>query len=133
MDHGLRKYAHALLRIGAGLWLVEHGLQKEFGPIGVLELAGGTLLVAGLFTRPVALVLMVETLVLSVVAHASQGRWPWPLQSDVELGLLAALVLASVAATGAGPFSVDELIHSLRRERRRSETNDRRNPYAVSL
>lgn len=132
MDHGIGRYAHALLRVGVGLWLVEHGLQKEFDSPAFIELIGGVLLVAGLFTRPSALVLMVETLAMALVAHASHGRWP--LETDVELGLLAGLALASVAATGAGPFSVDELMHNtLRRERRKSETHDRRNPYAVSL
>ena len=62
---------HVVLRVGAGLLFIQHGLQKLFGLLGgrvaamdsllglagVLELAGGTLLVLGLLTRPVAFVL----------------------------------------------------------------------------
>src|SRR5687768_18461621 len=75
--------ALAILRVGAGLLFMQHGLQKLFGLLGgfggtpgataplaslmgvagVLELVGGVMLVAGLFVRPVALILAAEMIV----------------------------------------------------------------------
>ena len=124
---------HALLRIGAGFLFLEHGLQKLFGlfggfggtpgataPLfsqmglaGVLEVAGGLLLIAGLFTRPVALVLVVEMLAAYAIAHLPKGGWP--IENGGELSLLYALVFAFLAIHGAGPLSVDAARTAARR------------------
>jgi putative oxidoreductase len=117
--------AHALLRIGAGLLFMQHGLQKLFGMFGgmggnggtvalmsqmglagVLETFGGLLIVIGLLTRPVALVLMLEMLAAFFIAHLPRGGAP--IQNGGELPLLFALVFAFLATNGAGPYSVDQ-------------------------
>ena len=116
---GLAANAHALLRIGAGLLFLQHGLQKLFGLLGgtqvplasmlgaagIIELVGATLLVLGLWTRPVALVLAGEMLAAFVIAHLPRGGWP--IQNGGELPLLYVLVFLFLAAAGAGPASVD--------------------------
>jgi putative oxidoreductase len=116
---------YALLRAGAGLLFMQHGLQKLFGyfggfggnpggtaPLmslmglaGVLEFGGGLLLILGLFVRPVALVLFVEMLCAFGMAHLPKGGWP--IENGGELSLLYALVFAFLATHGAGPMSVD--------------------------
>ena len=80
MSAHLGRWAHAVLRIAAGVLFIEHGLQKlfgffggvqgatvplmsMFGAAGILEFVGGLLLILGLFTRPVAAILIVEMLV----------------------------------------------------------------------
>src|SRR5690606_30792385 len=87
--------AHGILRIVAGLLFMQHGVQKLFGWLGgfgpdggtaplasmfglagVLETFGGLLIVLGLFTRPVAVILVVEMLSAYVIAHLPQGFWP---------------------------------------------------------
>jgi putative oxidoreductase len=123
----LARPAHALLRIGVGLLFLQHGLQKMFGLLGgfgeapgataplaslmgvagVLEVAGGVLLALGLWTRPVAFVLLGQMLVAFLIAHLPRGGWP--IQNGGELPLLFALVFAFLAAAGAGPVSVDAL------------------------
>src|SRR5688500_2118284 len=115
--------AIAVLRIGAGLLFMQHGLQKLFGLLGgfggtpgataplislmglagVLEFAGGLLLVLGLFVRPVALILALEMIVAYVQAHLPNGGFP--VQNGGELALLYALVFLFLAARGAGPLS----------------------------
>ena len=109
----------ALLRIGAGLLFMQHGAQKLFGWLGgnqvelvsqiglagVLEFFGGLLMVLGLFTRPVAVVLVLEMLWAYFQAHMPRGGAP--IQNGGELALLYGLVFAFFAAFGAGPFSVD--------------------------
>ncbi|MFL5492875.1 MAG: DoxX family protein [Gemmatimonadales bacterium] len=117
-------WLHALLRIGAGLLYMEHGLQKLFGMFGgmgpsggtvplvslmglagVLESGGGLLLVLGLFTRPVAAVLVLEMLYAFATVHLPQGGAP--IQNHGELPLLYALIWAFLAGNGAGPASLD--------------------------
>jgi putative oxidoreductase len=117
--------ALAILRVGAGLLFMQHGLQKLFGLLGgfggtpggtaplaslmglagVLELVGGVMLVAGLFVRPVALILAAEMVVAYFYSHMPQGGFP--IQNGGELALLYALVFGFLAARGAGPVSVD--------------------------
>lgn len=117
--------AHALVRIGAGILFMQHGLQKLFGMFGgfggtpgataplmsqmglagVLETFGGLLIVLGLLTRPVALVLMLEMIAAYFIAHLPQGGWP--IENGGELALLFALVFAFLATHGAGPYSLD--------------------------
>src|SRR5438552_3673635 len=98
---------HALLRIGAGLLFMEHGMQKLFGmfgmhPVhlyslmglaGVLEFGGGLLIALGLLTRPVAFLLAGEMVAAFFMAHFSVHN-PVPLQNKGELALLYALVWA---------------------------------------
>ena len=111
--------AHVVLRIGAGLLFLQHGLSKVFGLLGgtaqplaslfgvagLMELIGGILIIIGFLTRPVAAVLMLEMLV-AYATHMSQG--PWPIQNDGEEALLYALIFAFFAANGAGPASIDK-------------------------
>jgi putative oxidoreductase len=117
--------ALAILRIGAGLLFMQHGLQKLFGlfggfggtpgataPLaslmgvaGVLELVGGLLVILGLFVRPVALILAGEMIVAYVRSHLPQGGIP--IENGGELALLYALIFVFLAARGAGPVSVD--------------------------
>jgi putative oxidoreductase len=112
----------AVLRIGAGLMFMQHGVQKLFGWLGgmggqsaellsqmwvagVLETFGGLLIVLGLFTRPVALLLVLEMLAAYFIAHASRGLLP--IQNGGELALLYAFIYLFFSAHGAGPFSLD--------------------------
>jgi putative oxidoreductase len=128
----VRSATHTLLRVGAALLFIEHGLQKLFGlaggfgapgataPLasmmgvaGVLEFGGGLLLILGLLTRPVALLLTAEMIVAFTIAHLPRGGWA--VQNQGELALLYALIFAFLAAHGAGPLSIDELLRSRRR------------------
>ena len=111
--------AHALLRVGAGLLFLQHGVQKLFGffggqtvPLasqlgiaGVLEVVGGVLIVVGLFTRPVAAILALQMLAATVIAHLPRGGAP--IQNGAELPLLYALIFIFLAASGPGAFSAD--------------------------
>jgi putative oxidoreductase len=157
MSSDLGRGAHALLRIAAGLLFLQHGLQKLFGAFGgiqgstvplmsqlgvagILEFAGGLFLIVGLFTRPVAGLLIAEMIAAYFIAHAPQARWP--IQNQGELALLYASVFTFLAANGAGPLSVDEALPAHRAgDRRRTEVRrhvedrrhmaDRRRPVAA--
>jgi putative oxidoreductase len=116
---GLAPAAHALLRIGAGLLFLQHGLQKLFGLLGgtavpldsmmgvagLIEMAAGVLLVLGLWTRPVAFVVACEMVAAFVIAHLPRGGWP--VENGGEVPLLYLLIFLFLAAAGAGPAGID--------------------------
>ncbi len=125
--------ALSLLRIVAGFAFSLHGFQKLFGVFGgvggggaaaafpsliwiagVLETFGGLLVVAGLFTRPVALVLSGQMAVAYFMVHSPRGFWP--ILNGGELAVLYCFIFLYLAVAGPGTVSLDRLL------RRRSVT-----------
>jgi putative oxidoreductase len=121
----LTGWALSLLRIVAALLFIEHGTQKYLGfPVpfpmgqiqlvsllgvaGILELVGGTLLLLGLFTRPVALLLSGEMAVAYFMMHAPQSFYP--IANGGEAAILFCFVFLLVAAAGPGPWAIENLI-----------------------
>lgn len=112
----------SILRIVAALLFLEHGTQKLFGfppPMNgtgpaaftliwfaaVLEFVGGLLLLAGLFTRPVAFILSGEMAFAYWIAHAP--RSPFPVLNGGDGAILYCFVFLYLAAAGGGGWSVD--------------------------
>ena len=77
------------------------------GVAGMLELVGGTLLVLGLFTRPVAFILSGMMAVAYFQFHAPGGFWP-SMNGGVP-AVLYCFVLLYFSAAGSGPWSLDAL------------------------
>ena len=119
----------SVLRIVAALLFIEHGTQKLFGfpappasglpaafALGwyaaILEFAGGLLLLAGLFTRPVAFVLSGEMAFAYWLAHAPRG--PFPVLNGGDAAILYCFVFLYIAAAGGGAWSLDRAM--LRRD-----------------
>jgi putative oxidoreductase len=115
----------SVVRIVAALLLIEHGTQKLFGfpapPAGgfpatfsliwvaaVLELAGGLLLLVGLFTRPVAFLLSGELAFAYWIAHAP--RSPFPVLNGGDAAILYCFIFLYIAAAGGGAWSADRLM-----------------------
>jgi putative oxidoreductase len=128
--------ALTLLRIMAGLLLMQHGLQKLFGWFGgidgsgatvqltsqlglagVLETFGGALVALGLLTRPVAFLLAGEMAVVYFQAHFPHGFFP--IMNRGEPPVLFCFIFLAFAAIGGGPYSIDALIRSSRGDRAR--------------
>jgi putative oxidoreductase len=127
----------SVLRLVAGFLFLQHGVQKLFGVLlptppagapqahgtfsllslvgvaGVLEFAGGILLILGLFTRPVALILSGMMAVAYFMQHAPGGFWP--IINRGELAALYSFLFLYLAAAGGGEWSLDRW---LRRDRR---------------
>jgi putative oxidoreductase len=114
--------ALAVLRIVTALIFMLHGTQKLFGfpappasglpPLlslfgigAILELAGGLLLLIGLFTRPVAFLLAGEMAVAYWMFHAPQSLFPVLNQGDAAI--LYCFVFLLFVFTGPGSWSVD--------------------------
>ncbi|HMH83454.1 MAG TPA: DoxX family protein [Gemmatimonadales bacterium] len=75
------------------------------GIAGLLESVGGLLLLAGLFTRPVAFILSGEMAVAYFIGHAPQGFWP--VLNQGHPAILFCFVWLYLSAAGAGPWSLD--------------------------
>jgi putative oxidoreductase len=110
-----------LLRIVTALLLLQHGTAKLFGfphvamfdnvqllsllgIAGVLELAGGLLLLLGICTRPVAFILSGEMAFAYFLAHARKSFFP--ILNQGELAVLYCFVLLYFALAGGGAWSL---------------------------
>ena len=118
----LAPYLLSALRIAAAFTFVEHGTQKLFampggaraplaslmGLAGILETAGGSLMLLGALTRPVAFILAGEMAYAYFTVHAPQGTWP--IQNQGELAVLYCFLWLYLSAAGPGPISIDRVM-----------------------
>jgi len=80
-------------------------LASQMGVGAVLEVAGGILLLLGLFTRPVAFVLAGEMAVAYFQFHFPRGFWP--IANGGVDAVLYCFLWLYFSAAGAGPLSLD--------------------------
>ena len=122
------------LRVSTGLTLAAHGYQKVFtyGIAGVtggfsamgipmatvaapfvsyLELLGGVLIAIGFLTRPMALLLMFNMFVASILVHLKDGFFG---PKGAEFTLLLAVNFLALTIMGAGSYAVDSAIGNKR-------------------
>jgi putative oxidoreductase len=112
----------SILRIVAGVLLLEHGAQKllgfpptEHAPeflsliwfAGVIELVGGALVTVGVCTRPVAFILSGEMAFAYWIGHAPKSVFP--ALNGGDAAILYCFVFLYLVFAGAGPWSVDAL------------------------
>jgi putative oxidoreductase len=114
--------ALSVLRIVAGLMIIEHGMSKLFGwPVvpafaqlklfslfgaaGVIETVGGALLILGLFTQPAAFILSGEMAVAYFVVH--EPRSFFPLVNGGALAIIYCFAFLYLSTAGGGPWSLD--------------------------
>ncbi|GII00487.1 DoxX family protein [Planobispora takensis] len=141
MRQSLRDIAALAARLGVGGIFFVNGWQKlragldatgdQFAALGaplpelwagttmLMELIGGTLLIAGLAVPACGLLLFVEALAVFVIASGDKGL---PLTGG-EVSLIVALGAASIllAVNGAGRLSVDHMVVIKRREAEAAE------------
>jgi putative oxidoreductase len=120
----LTPYLLSVLRIVAAFVYLAHGTQKLFGfpghpfhpPVlaatmfgaaGIIETIGGTLMLLGLFTRPVAFFISGQMAVAYFTQHVPQGFWP--IVNGGELAVLFCFLWLFFLVAGPGPISVDAL------------------------
>jgi putative oxidoreductase len=121
----LRPYSSqilSILRIFTGLLLLQYGLAKIFGIFGIpyfanvetfsliwfaglIELIGGTLLTAGLFTRFVAFILSGEMAFAYFIGHFPKGFFP--IQNEGGFAVVLCFVCLYMAAAGGGAWGLD--------------------------
>lgn len=111
--------AYALFRMVFGFLFLQHGLQKLFGVLGgtqqalastmgaagVIEAAGGLLILIGLQTAIVAFICCGEMAFAYFSAHQPGGLLP--IQNRGELAVLYCFAFLYIATRGGGIWSVD--------------------------
>ena len=106
------------LRIVAAFLFIHHGLGKVLGPnpadplslrglAAVLELAGGPMLLAGLFTRPLAFLLSGQMAVAYFLSHAPNGFWGSFAGSNQQAAVLNCFLFLVFWTAGPGAWSLD--------------------------
>lgn len=111
----------SILRIVAGLLLLEHGTAKllDFPPnsmsghlsplfltAGVIELIGGALIVLGLFSRVASFIASGETAVAYWKVHVPTGGF-FPLLNGGDAAILFCFVFLYLSAAGPGPWATN--------------------------
>jgi putative oxidoreductase len=119
----LTKFAPQLLgvlRIVVGLLFLEHGLVKLVGfpapmgghlppmlmAAGIIELAGGILIAAGLFSRIAAFITSGEMAFAYFIAHLPRSIYP--AQNGGDAAVLFCFIFLYLAAAGPGAFAVNQ-------------------------
>ena len=112
----------SVLRIVAGLLLLEHGTQKlfHFPPLtmalpadampilmvaAVIELVGGMLLVLGVFTRLTAFICSGEMAIAYWIGHFPRGGF-FPAVNGGDAAILFCFIFLYIAAAGPGPIAL---------------------------
>lgn len=96
---------------GTGQWMASIGLEPGFLmalAAGSTEFLGGLALILGLATRPAALVLAFTMLIAIVTVHLPNGLFM--ANNGYAFGLSLLVISLSVMISGAGKFSLDNLI-----------------------
>lgn len=116
-------YFLSLLRMASGLLFFQHGAEKiwgfaggridhNFGTMhgfaGPLEVAGGTLIFLGLFTRTTAFILCGEMAVAYFKSWAPRGFWP--INNGGEEAVIFCFIYLWLVTAGPGPWSLDHMI-----------------------
>jgi putative oxidoreductase len=119
--------ALSLFRFITGLLLFQYGVAKIFKfPVlpyfanipplittaGMLELVLGALLIAGLFTRPVAFILSGEMAFAYFMGHMFKTGEPvfLPLNNGGTAAILFCFACLYLATSGGGPISLDTIV-----------------------
>ena len=122
----------AALRLAVALLLIVHAMREYFGVLlpgntpwlgaplfmsdrwiaAGVELLGATFLAAGMFTRSASLGLALVVIVSYFAPERALGHWSF---RGLEMVVLYASVLASLAFMGPGLFSLDALRDSRKR------------------
>lgn len=110
---------YALLRIVSGFLLIWHGTPKLFGwpPMGFeppwhvlyiagpIEVVGGTLIMIGLFTVPLAFLASGLTAFAYWLGHFSAENW-LPIMNRGDAAVLYSFIFLYLASKGDGTWSV---------------------------
>jgi putative oxidoreductase len=130
-DRGIGAAAQVILRVVVGLAFIHHGTSKLFGfppfpmpgplPLlgviaGLLELIGGSLVLVGFLTRPVAFLLSGQMAVAYWVYHAPASFFP--SVNGGEAAMLYCFIFLYFAGAGAGALSVDARLFGEHRKSR---------------
>ncbi len=107
--HGWPKFQLGVQVVAANT-LAKRGIEPSLAfayALIFLETVGALLITIGLFTRPIAVALVVEFAV--IVYHQMPNGYTW-VKGGYEYPLFWGLIFLAIALRGGGPYSVDRAI-----------------------
>ena len=117
--------AFMFIQVGSAKWFAFPAAVMPGGgtaPVGslvwvaaVLEVVGGSLILLGLFTRPVAFILSGEMAFAYFMGHAPSGFWP--VLNQGQPAVFYCFFFLYLSAAGPGPWSLDAMIARRRVDR----------------
>jgi putative oxidoreductase len=123
-----REHALALFRVVVGLLFACHGLQHVFGllttkpavpitnwpsgPVGVIELVGGVLIILGLGTRVAALICSGSMAYAYFTVHQPKGLLP--IENTGELAAMYSWAFLLLVFAGPGAWALDKVLSARR-------------------
>ncbi len=127
--HKLHDLSHFGLRLSVGVLFIVHslgkfdsgtggffssiGLPSEMAPlIGLLELIGGILLIAGVLTRIASSLLAIEMLIVMVYLKKLQS---FSGKNGLEFELVIFVILLTVIVLGPGRIAISHVVKKLPR------------------
>lgn len=124
-DENGNNYFYTVFRLVVATMFFMHGAQKIFGLFGgvngvggsvpfvglfwfagLIEIAVGTLIFAGLFTRLAAMVAIVEMISAYFIVHLAKGAVP--LLNGGELAIMYLVAFLVILRYGAGKLSLEK-------------------------
>jgi putative oxidoreductase len=126
--------SYAMVRVMMGLALLPGGIEKIFmdgaariaannvlrtglypplawaWAVGIIEFFGALLLIAGLWTRPVAFAVAIEMLVITFRIRLDAGYFVTPKGGGMEVSVLFLLICIALLFGGGGRYSADRAI-----------------------
>jgi putative oxidoreductase len=110
--------AFLFIQVGSAKWFAFPAAVMPGGgtaPVGslpwfaaVIEVTCGTLILLGLFTRPVAFILSGEMAFAYFLGHAGHGFWP--VLNQGALAVIYCFLFLYLSAAGPGPWSLDAVL-----------------------
>jgi len=107
--HGWPKLMMGVQAVAANT-LAKRGIEPALALAYILiflEIVGAICITLGLFTRPIAVALVIQFVVI-VLQHVPNG-WAW-INRGYEFPLMWGLIFLAIAIRGGGPYSVDRAI-----------------------
>ncbi|PTQ07430.1 DoxX family protein [Sphingomonas oleivorans] len=116
LTHGLPKLLgmpHGSMTdpMAGSIRLIDNVLHLPFAPmlallVALLETLGGLMVAIGLLTRPLAAMMAVQMIFISL---ALGPTWPW-IDRGIEYPVMLGFIALLIALRGGGPASLDRLI-----------------------
>jgi putative oxidoreductase len=111
--HGVTKMIYGSVAGFAAVGLARRGIEPALPlayVVWLIETLGAVCIMAGLFTRFVAVAAVIEFAVIVFVAHWPAGFWFNRPGGGWEYPLLWGLMFVAIALRGGGPYSLDRKI-----------------------
>lgn len=120
-------FAYALVRVSTGALVLSHGIDRLFysgisldvrvitgflspTTIGIFEVIGGAFIILGLMTRPAALLIAIEWLIIALAIPIKPGTSWLTLGTTSKFPAFVCVLCIAFIFRGGGRYSIDRML-----------------------